>query len=94
MIDHVHYRVKMDHLILSQILKVLVLLTINQIFKNVLFLMLLCPIYALLCRVVLRVCVWRIFRSELIQLVTVTQKEAEGSYRELIKEQIYLYKNR
>lgn len=35
-----------------------------------------------------------VFRSELIQLVTVTQKEAESSYRELIKEQIYMYKNR
>ncbi|XP_075891148.1 exocyst complex component 7 isoform X11 [Nelusetta ayraudi] len=32
-------------------------------------------------------------KSELIQLVTVTQKEAESSYRELIKEQIYMYKN-
>lgn len=34
------------------------------------------------------------FRSELIQLVTVTQKEAESSYRELIKEQINMYKSR
>lgn len=39
-------------------------------------------------------CVLLGFRSELIQLVTVTQKEAESSYRELIKEQIYMYKNR
>ncbi|KAM9772725.1 exocyst complex component 7 isoform 1-T1 [Syngnathus typhle] len=30
-------------------------------------------------------------KSELIQLVTVTQKRAEGSYRELIEQQIHLY---
>ncbi|XP_046887666.1 exocyst complex component 7 isoform X13 [Hypomesus transpacificus] len=30
-------------------------------------------------------------KSELIQLVTVTQKKAEGSYRELIEQQIHMY---
>lgn len=33
-------------------------------------------------------------RSELIQLVTVTQREAERSYRELIEQQISVYKSR
>ncbi|XP_041818321.1 exocyst complex component 7 isoform X3 [Chelmon rostratus] len=32
-------------------------------------------------------------KSELIQLVTVTQKKAENSYRELIEQQIYMYKS-
>uniref|UniRef100_UPI0037E902D9 exocyst complex component 7 isoform X6 n=1 Tax=Semicossyphus pulcher TaxID=241346 RepID=UPI0037E902D9 len=32
-------------------------------------------------------------KSELIQLVTVTQKKAEGQYRELIEQQIYMYKS-
>ncbi|XP_030255776.1 exocyst complex component 7 isoform X3 [Sparus aurata] len=32
-------------------------------------------------------------KSELIQLVTVTQKKAESSYRELIEQQIYMYKS-
>ncbi|XP_038591262.1 exocyst complex component 7 isoform X7 [Micropterus salmoides] len=32
-------------------------------------------------------------KSELIQLVTVTQKKAETSYRELIEQQIYMYKS-
>ncbi|KAM9336685.1 exocyst complex component 7 isoform 6-T6 [Symphorus nematophorus] len=32
-------------------------------------------------------------KSELIQLVTVTQKKAESSYRELIEQQIFMYKN-
>ncbi|CAJ1081459.1 exocyst complex component 7 isoform X4 [Xyrichtys novacula] len=32
-------------------------------------------------------------KSELIQLVTVTQKKAESSYRELIEQQIHMYKN-
>ncbi|XP_067100827.1 exocyst complex component 7 isoform X4 [Osmerus mordax] len=30
-------------------------------------------------------------KSELIQLVTVTQKKAEGSYRELIEQQVHMY---
>nr|XP_023694445.1 exocyst complex component 7-like isoform X2 [Paramormyrops kingsleyae] len=33
-------------------------------------------------------------KSELIQLVAVTQKRAESSYRELIKEQIKIYQQR
>lgn len=33
-------------------------------------------------------------RSELIQLVTVTQRKAESSYRELIKQQIDIYQRR
>ncbi|XP_036937145.1 exocyst complex component 7 isoform X2 [Acanthopagrus latus] len=32
-------------------------------------------------------------KSELIQLVTVTQKKAESSYKELIEQQIYMYKS-
>ncbi|XP_051273567.1 exocyst complex component 7 isoform X1 [Dicentrarchus labrax] len=32
-------------------------------------------------------------KSELIQLVTVTQKKAESSYRELIEQQIWMYKS-
>ncbi|TKS89366.1 Exocyst complex component 7 [Collichthys lucidus] len=32
-------------------------------------------------------------KSELIQLVTVTQRKAESSYRELIEQQIYMYKS-
>ncbi|KAE8283816.1 Exocyst complex component 7 Exocyst complex component Exo70 [Larimichthys crocea] len=32
-------------------------------------------------------------KSELIQLVTVTQRKAEGSYRELIEQQIFMYKS-
>lgn len=35
-----------------------------------------------------------IFRSELIQLVTVTQKRAEASYKELIEQQIQMYQRR
>lgn len=35
-----------------------------------------------------------VLRSELIQLVTVTQKKAEMSYRELIEQQIHMYKSR
>lgn len=34
------------------------------------------------------------FRSELIQLVAVTQKTAERSYRELIEQQIQTYQRR
>lgn len=34
-----------------------------------------------------------VFRSELIQLVTVTQKKAESSYRELIEQQIQMYRS-
>ena len=40
------------------------------------------------------VCVRWPFRSELIQLVTVTQKKAESSYRELIEQQIQMYQRR
>lgn len=35
-----------------------------------------------------------VFRSELIQLVTVTQKRAEASYKELIEQQIQMYQRR
>lgn len=35
-----------------------------------------------------------VFRSDLIQLVTVTQKKAENSYRELIEQQIQMYQHR
>lgn len=42
----------------------------------------------------MRDCEPTLFRSELIQLVTVTQKRAESLYRELIEQQINSYKSR